>query len=83
MKVLIYKLRIETHNNTFAKNADTHENSNIFRAVFAGCPEAPDIIQKLNRMPMGAIEYKYAIDAFRELYEIREFQVISNVIASK
>ena len=33
--------------------------------------DVPEIIRKLNHMPMGAIEYKYAIDAFRELYGIK------------
>lgn len=30
--------------------------------------DVPDIIRKLNHMPIGAIEYKYAIDALNELY---------------
>ena len=33
------------------------------------CADVPDIIHKLNHMPMGAIEYKYSIDALKELYE--------------
>jgi len=33
--------------------------------------DVPDIIHKLNHMPMGAIEYKYAIDALKVLYGIK------------
>lgn len=33
-------------------------------------PHIPHIISKLNHMPMGAIQYKYSIDALKELYEI-------------
>ena len=29
----------------------------------------PSIIKKLNRMPMGAIEYTYPIEALRAMYE--------------
>ena len=28
----------------------------------------PDIIRKLNRMPMGAIKYRFPIEALREMY---------------
>jgi len=30
--------------------------------------EIPGIIQKLNRMPMGALEYAYPIEALRAMY---------------
>jgi hypothetical protein len=29
----------------------------------------PSIIKKLNRMPMGALNYAYSIDAYRACYE--------------
>jgi hypothetical protein len=29
----------------------------------------PSIIRKLNRMPMGAIEYRYPIEALKQIYE--------------
>ena len=32
-------------------------------------PEVPGIIRKLNRMPMGAIEYRYPIEMLGNLYE--------------
>lgn len=32
-------------------------------------PEVPGIIRKLNRMPMGAIEYHFPIEMLRNLYE--------------
>lgn len=32
-------------------------------------PEVPGIIRKLNRMPMGAIEYRFPIEMLRNLYE--------------
>lgn len=33
-------------------------------------PVIPEIISKLNHMPMGAIDYKYSIVALRDAYEI-------------
>ena len=32
----------------------------------------PDIIRRLNRMPMSAIGYKYSIDAIRQFYGIAD-----------
>jgi len=37
--------------------------------IFEGCA-VPDIINRLNRMPMGAIKYSYPIEALRAMYQM-------------
>lgn len=45
-----------------------HYKHHILSSGGVHSADVPDIIHKLNHMPMGAIEYKYAIDALNELY---------------
>ncbi len=46
-----------------------HYKHHILSEGGVHCADVPGIIHKLNRMPMGAIGYKYAIDALKAMYE--------------
>jgi len=46
-----------------------HYKFHILSEGGVGSCMVPSIIRKLNRMPMGAIEYRYPIEALRQMYE--------------
>jgi len=49
-----------------------HYKYSIMEAGGVHSPAVPEIIRRLNRMPMGALKYVFPIEALRALYQTAE-----------